>query len=198
MTQKLVGIDPGEKESGIVLIRDMSIIEGKVLPNEFVWDKVMNYSDNGKITIVVEDIRPFSTKLTMQTIGTCKFIGELNYRAVMAPDAKLEYLTRFDVKDWVFRAFPEIAIPAIERKILTKHARLVAKGAKGLINKDGFMRKPSFVNVDDKIVRSAMAHFWKISDFGKGRRPKNGLMSHSWQALGVLSCYLAKQQAFLL
>jgi hypothetical protein len=116
----------------------------------------------------------------------------------MAPNAKLEYLTRFDVKHWVFNAFPEIAIPAIEGKILAKHKRLVGKGAKGLINKDGSLRKPSFTNVDDKIVRAAMANFWKVSDFGRGKRPQNGLMSHSWQALGVLSCYLAKQQAFLL
>jgi hypothetical protein len=97
----------------------------------------------------------------------------------------------------VFRAFPEVAIPAIERKILTKDARLRAEGKPGLKNKDGSMRKPSFTNVDDKIVRASMAQFWKVSDFGKGKRPKNGLMSHSWQALGVLSCYMAKLQAFL-
>jgi hypothetical protein len=166
--------------------------------NAFIWDKVTKYSDTGRIMLVIEDIRPFSSKLTMQTIGTCKFIGEVSYRAKNAPGVILEYVTRYDVKSWVINYFPEVAIPKLEKKIADKDRRLQAQGKRGLRNKDGTLRKPSFRDVDDRIVQAAMVSKWDITDTGPGKRNKYGLSKHSWQALAAGCCFLSKQQPFLL
>lgn len=191
----LVAIDPGSDMSGVVVLQDGHIIEAVNLWNAFVWDKVTKYSQLGRVMVVVEDIRPYSTKLTMQTIGTCKFIGEVSYRAVIAHNVKIEYVSRFDVKKWVFDAFPDICLSRINKKIAYRDALFRGKGRKGLRNKDGSLRKPSFTYVDDRIVQAAMVSLWKIPDIGPGKRNKYGLSKHSWQALAAGCCFLAKVEA---
>jgi hypothetical protein len=189
----LVAIDPGNDMSGIVVLQDGHIVEAVNLWNAFVWDRVTKYSDTGKVIVVIEDIRPYSGKLTMQVIGTCKFIGELNYRAINAFNVKIEYLTRYDVKSWIINTFNSLVFPLLEKRIADKDRRLQVKGKKGLRNKDGSLRKPSFRDVNDRIVQAAMVFRYNFTDTGPGKRNKCGLSKHSWQALAVGCCFLDKQ-----
>jgi hypothetical protein len=157
----------------------------------------MNFCEHGAVLVAVEDIRPYSGKLTMQVIGTCKFIGEISHRANTGLKTYLELITRYDVKKWVFDAFPEICLPRLEKKIAYRDGWMKSKGRKGLTNKDGNLRKPSFIFVDDRIVQAAMASYWKIEKPKPGKTNPTGLKTHSWQALAVATCFMIKSREIL-
>lgn len=190
----LVAIDPGDDMSGVVVLQDGNIVEALNLWNAFVWDKVREFSDNGNVVLIVEDIKPYSLRLTPAVIGTCKFIGEVCYRAGINPRVTLELISRYDVKRWVFDAFPEICLPRIEAKIAYRDKWMKSKGRRGLTNKDGTLRKPSFVFVDDRIVQAAMAFYWKVDKPKPGKKNPSGLKSHNWQALACGTCFWVKYQ----
>lgn len=179
---RIIGIDPGNEESGMVVINNYSISVAFNLSNVVqLYDKISNYQLCKDLTIVIEDIKPYSLRLTPQVIDTCKFIGELVYRLKIEAGLNVIMVSRYEVKKWCFDTFPEVCLPIIEKKIRKK----------GFVNKaTGEARKPSFVFVDDKIVTECMKHLYKIPLPKAGKGYDYGLQSHSWQALAVATYFL--------
>ncbi len=174
---RIIGIDPGET-CGIVVLDGGHITSVFNIMSNIMLTKVTNFLIHPKCTVVIEDIRPYSLRLTPQVIWTCKFLGELNFSLKTWSGANVEYVTRNHVKKWCFDNFPEVCIPRIEKKILKK----------GFIKKEtGEPRKPSFVFVDDKIVTECMKVKYEIPAVKPGFGYQFGLKEHSWQALAVAS-----------
>lgn len=178
--KRIIGIDPGAT-CGMVILDGGQITSVFNIISGDIYDKVTNFLIHPNCTVVIEDIRPYSLRLTPQVVETCKFIGELNFRLKTWSGATVEYLTRFNVKKWCFDTFPEVCNPIIERKIAKK----------GFKNKEtGAFRKPSFVFVDDKVVTECMKHKYKIPLPKSGSGYAFGLKSHSWQALALASYWV--------
>jgi len=176
----VIAIDSGDKQSGVVIIIDNQISYAATSPNEEIVDMIKQYIGvRYRLRVIVEDIRPYSLKLSMNVIETCKWIGELRYRLKSARIAA-KYIGRSEVKAWVYNKFPEIVEPMIRSKI----------NKKGLVNKDGGERKSSFIWVDDKIIVAAMRSYWELQPSIRGKKNEYGLASHSFQALGLATYYL--------
>lgn len=172
---RIIGIDPG-KTCGIVILDGGQITSVFNIMSEQIYEKVSNYIIHPSCTVVVEDIRPYSLRLTPQVIDTCKFIGELNFRLKTWSGAVVEYVARNHVKKWCFDTFPDTCLPIIQKKIEKK----------GFKNKEtGEWRKPSFIWVDDKVVTECMKVFYKIELPKPGYGYRFGLREHSWQALAT-------------
>ena len=86
----------------------------------------------------------------------------------------------------------------VEEKVILEYGKynslaypLVLEKVKKSNNKrkDGSDRKPSFVYVDDRIVKKAMELHWGIT-VRNGIKQKNGINGHAWQALGAVTYYL--------
>lgn len=145
-----------------------------------IHGKITNFLVHPNCVVVIEDIRPYSLRLTQQVIDTCKFIGELNFSLKTWSGAIVEYVIRSQVKKWCFDKFPSVCAPIIEKKILKK----------GYVRKDsGEPRSPSFVFVDDKIVTECMKFMYSINKPKSGKGYQFGLKGHSWQALAIASYY---------
>ena len=145
-----------------------------------------------KVTVVIEDIFPYSLKLTPAVIDTCKLIGELTYRFKKCRQvSSIELVARNSVKKWVFDTVPEVCLPRIAKKIDAKHTKNLSKGLKGLTKLDGEMRKPSFNWVDDRIVKEAMKIIHDIPEPLPGKSNIYGIKkdSHVWSALAVCSFF---------
>lgn len=181
----LIGVDPGSDISGVCVLLNGQIVTGFDVKNTLLWAKISAFFKYGSVTVVVEDIRPYSQRLTMQVIETCKVIGELTYRLRNARGVKIELVPRSDVKKWVFDAFAAISNEKISRKMARK----------GKINKDGSPRKPSFNYVDDRVVVAAMQEHWKMEKSKKGQPNKWGFRAHMhcWQALGMVSSFIMQK-----
>ena len=191
MEKIIWGIDPGSSTCGIVglnsgLIGDCFECE----PNE-VYHRILTLSGANTFTVVIEDIFPFSMRLTPQVIETCKIIGELTFRFKECMHAEVHLVARNTIKKWIFDTVPEECIPRIEKKILYKHTRNLAKGLKGLTKIDGEMRQPSFQWVDDRIVIAALKCMHNIPTPKPGKSNIYGLKStsHAWQSLAVCSFF---------
>lgn len=180
MTQILLGIDPGSENSGIITFSDDELLVGENLPNDRLFDLIDKYTlfDKVRLFVVYEDIRPYTSRFNMDTINTCKLIGRLEYvlKTRMVP---FYAVTRNEVKSFVFKKYPMICIPDINKKIEKK----------GRVNKDGKALKPSFQYVDDRIVKRVMKHHWKIETPKPGKSDPRGIKTHVWQALGAVTCY---------
>jgi hypothetical protein len=197
MSQKLdktiISIDPGDVVSGVTIIKMGCISVSGNLVNPEMMKFIKNNTTgipNDQIVAVIEDIRPYAAKLTMQIIETCKYIGELRYRLNEANIAS-EWPPRSVIKKWIFDSFPAICIPRIEAKILYQDGRNVKLGKKGLRTKDGELRKPSFHYVDDRIVIAAMKERWDIETPKPGKTNRYKISAHGWQALAVGTYYLS-------
>jgi len=179
----IFSIDPGNEQSGIVVLSKKRIIEANNIKNEEVFNRIINYkkcdSDEDSLIVLYEDIKPYSVQLGAQTLDTVKFIGQLEYR-LKESEITHKPIYRWEIKKWVFDNFFEIAEDRIERRIITIGAK----------NKNGEMKKPSFVYVDDRIVVSAMKEYWDIPTPKPGKKSKYGLSKHSWQALAVATYFL--------
>lgn len=179
---RIIGVDPGES-CGMVVLDGGNISSVFNIISEKLLDKVTNFLIHPQCVVVIEDIRPFSMRLTAQIIDTCKFIGMIVDRLRIDAGADVRLIVRNEVKKWCFDQFPEICIPVIERKI-------EKKGYKNGNSDDP--RKPSFVFVDDKIVMECMKQKYGIPLPPKGKGYRYGLKDHSFQALAVASCFIAK------
>jgi hypothetical protein len=176
----LIGIDPGSSVSGMVILSGGQIEWAGNPKNDQIFDILsVNIQKNRQIQIVVEDIRPYSLKLSPQIIETCKFLGEMRYRLKEA-GLSVEWIPRNSVKKWVFDTFPQICNTRIAKKIEKK----------GGFSKSGVKLSPTFVYVDDRIVLAAMKERWNIETPKPGKRNSLGITEHSWQALGLVSYYL--------
>ena len=153
-----------------------------------VYSEILRLSEGRKFTVVIEDIFPYSMRLTPAVIATCKLIGGIAKEfEIRNPGIRIEYVARNTIKNWIFKTFPDVAIPRINKKLWLKHNRDIKKGKKGLIKIDGEMREPSFNYVDDRIVCAAMKEFYKMETPKPGKKNSYGLLrnSHAWQALSV-------------
>lgn len=197
MTQKerIFSIDVGSERSGVAVILNENTIEyAAVLDNSQIIDKIRYFLTNDNLMALVEDIRPFKTGLSMQTIETAKFIGELKYRLKMELQVDYLLIPRFDVKKWVFNN-----VNGVVEKVATKIEYLDKQGErlkrKRYRNKKtGELYKPTLHYVDDRIVIYAMKEYWKIKTPKPGQKNEFGLNTHSWQALALGTYYLAKNQ----
>ncbi len=182
MTQRIIGIDPGET-CGMVVLDGGQITSVFNIMSENLHTKITTFLVHPNCRVVIEDIRPFSLRLTPQIISTCKFIGEAVYRLRNDAGAIVDLAPRNDVKRWVFETFPEVCVPIIDRKIEKK----------GYVSKsDGRPRKASFVFVDDKVVTECMKVLYKIPVPERGYGYQFGLKDHAWQALALATYYSNK------
>lgn len=185
--EKIVwGIDPGSVICGVCrlnsgLIGDCFNIEPSKLYNE-----ILRRSDGSQFIVVIEDIFPYSLRLTPAVIDTCKLIGELTFRFNTCNQVEsVKLVARNSVKKWIFDTVPHECIPRINKKILLKHNRNIKQGKKGLVKIDGEMRLPSFIWVDDRIVIAALKSVLNIPTPKPGKPNIYGLKDHSWNALAV-------------
>lgn len=192
-TEIYFSIDVGNAVSGVAVLSKDSILEACNIPNDNMWNKIKEYYVKYDVFVIVEDIRPYSGKLTMQVIDTCKFIGELCYR--LRKEYKLKYalVTRNEVKKWVFNAYGVVASERISKRIEYLDGYRTGRGERGLRKKDGELRSPSFHWVDDRVCIAAMKIHWNIDTPKPGKSNKHGLSKHSWQAL-ALGTYWIKHQ----
>ncbi len=192
--ERIIGIDPGSEQSGMVILDGGTDIIGAFnLNNEFdLYDKVTDFSIHPNLTIVIEDIKPYTLRLTPQVIDTCKFIGEAVFRFKKAAGLNVVLLSRYDVKRWVFDTFPAVCEPLISGKQDKKLFAACSVDDRLEVQVDNYgrqKRKSSFVYVDDKIVVDCMKHLYKIEKPSAGKGYEYGLKMHSWQALAVASCF---------
>ena len=155
--------------------------------NEDVFTLVDRYSifDNRvEFLVVYEDVRPYQSKNNMATINTCKFIGALE-RHLKQQRVFFKGISRNEVKSFVFNKYYSTVLPDIEKKIAYGIAKERMKP-----RKNGEPPKPSFLFVDDRIVYRSMMRHWGIEKPKPGRNNVYGIKTHSWQALGVVTCYL--------
>ena len=190
-------IDPGNLICGVSQLTDGRIGHCFNEPSSSVYKKIMSLS-SGSIDIVIEDIFPYSMRLTPEIITTCKLIGELSYR--FSSNKRVNSVTlvaRNTVKKWVFDTFPDVCIPRIEKKMLALHGRKIKQGKRGLIKKSGEMYSPSFHYVDDRIVIAAVKSLFNIPTPKPGKPSIFGLVDHSWQALacGAYLSHAAKNSS---
>jgi len=105
------------------------------------------------------------------------------------------------VRKWVFDAFPDVCMPAIDKRIAyldeygkRKNEELRVGGKKQkyrrYITKSGELRKASFHYVDDRIIIAAMKKLWNIPEPKPFKSNIYGLKEDSWQALALASYYL--------
>lgn len=169
----LIGIDSGSAKSGVAIVTNGEIERGMVIPNETLLCKIMNGDFNG-YTIIVEDLRAYSVRLSQDLINTAKFIGKLEYilTQVGLPPVMVE---RVKIKKMVYDKYP----PA-ENEVKDKIRQ------RGKMTATGDFRKPSMIYVCDRVVANAMRYFWELPQ-GQGKRNKLGLATHSWQALALCS-----------
>jgi hypothetical protein len=176
-----VAIDPGDSSSGIVALVDGYINFAANTSNEKVIDVVRGYQEDYRLRVVVEDIRPYSGITSMNTLETCKYIGELRYRLKTARIAFRMY-PRATVKQWIFENYKKLLIPLIDAKIIEDFK-------KGKLRN---LRKASYNYVDDSMIVYAMRHHWGIPEPSRiGERNIYGLSAHSWQALALATFYEA-------
>lgn len=187
-------IDSGNVVSGVAVITKDRIIYAANLPNEDIIAKVTEFSEKTKITVLIEDIKPYAMKLTPQVIDTCKVIGELCYRVKNELGLGYVLVTRYQVKRWVFDCFFYMASGRISKRIEYMNGYREAKGEKGLRRKDGELRSPSFHWVDDRVCIAAMKEYWDIASPKPGKSNKYGLSKHSWQALALGTFYINSNQ----
>lgn len=188
----IISIDPGDAISGITILKKGSIWVSSNLDNSHVMNFIGKHTADtpyNEIVAVIEDIRPYAAKLTMQVIDTCKYIGELRYR-LNETNIPSEWFPRSTIKKWVFDSFPGVCTPRIEAKMIYQDSRNIKLGKKGLRTKEGELRKPSFHYVDDRIVIAAMKERWSIETPKPGKTNKYRISAHGWQALAVGTYYL--------
>jgi hypothetical protein len=194
--KRIIGVDPGSDSCGVTILDEgkISMAVNATIP-EF-WDIASKNANNDNVIFVIEDIKPYSVQLMPQIISTCKFIGEAVYRLKYLMGAKVQLITRYEVKKWVFDSFKSVCEPLVDKKILKKAFRScdISTKEEVLMSSDGSRwkgRKASFVYVDDKIVMQAMKHLYNIPMPPPGSGYEYGLKDDSWQALAVASFYYA-------
>jgi len=196
---RIIGIDPGSSSCGMVVLDDGKITAVFNIMFDQFWSNIANYMLHPNCVIVLEDIRPYSMRLSPQIIDTCKFIGEALYRLRIECGANVVLVVRSEVKKWVFDQFPNAWEARIQKKMMKKVflACLMATGEEIHVYENGEKykpRKPSFVWVDDKIVTEAMKILYEIPMPPPGSGYKYGLKDDAWQALAVASLYYSRQK----
>lgn len=125
---------------------------------------------------------PYLSKLSPQTIETCKYMGELRYRLKTARISH-SFVPRSTIKKWVFDTYPDIVIPLIDARIAKKDRRTAA----------GHLWKASNIYVNDAVIIAAMRYEWNIpAKVFKSNRFK--ISKHAWQALALASYFIKTER----
>jgi len=186
MEKIIWAIDPGNLICGVCQLTGSTIGHCFNEKSVSVYRRILSLSEGKSIVIVIEDIKPYSLRLTPQVIDTCKIIGELTYRFNHCKQVEsVNLVARNSVKKWIFDTCPDVVLPRIEKKMAALHSRKIAKGMKGLIKADGEMRTPSFHYVDDRSVIAAIKSIFNIPTPKPGKPNIYGLVDHNWQALAT-------------
>ena len=192
----VISIDPGNQASGVAVICQTDLfnnsLNGFIVENTLLIPEITKHYVKYKPIVVIEDIRYFKGKVSQQVLDTIKFIGELNYRLKCELGLSVEYVTRGQVKKWVFDTFPELSKQRIEKKIAYLDDYGEKKDKKRYRNKDGSLRKATFHWVDDRVTIEAMKRLWNIPTPKPGKRNIYGFSADSWQALAAGSYFLSR------
>ena len=162
-------------------------------PNS-VYKRIMSICGTHRAIVVIEDIFPFSNRLTPSVIDTCKLIGELTYRFNTTENISVKLIPRNTVRNWIFKTVPDVVTPRVIKKMVALDARIVKNGGKGLRNKEGKFYDPHFKFVDDRTVIAALKSIYNIPTPKPGKPNIFGLKNHSWQALAAASFYRYSNQ----
>lgn len=195
-----MGIDPGSSVCGVVVLDDNAIAGAFNWSIPVLWGKISNFLIHPNLTVVIEDIRPYSVKLTPQVIDTCKLIGELVYRLRLEAGLNVILVPRGDVKKWVFDSFTDLAVAAIKKKVDKKMFMSCLIDTREIFWADAngkARRKENFTQVDDRVVTECMKVLYKIPAPKPGDGYKYGLKDHSWQALAAAS-YVSGSDKFII
>lgn len=202
MEKIIWGIDPGSSICGVCELRAGLIGNCFNVEPHLVYHRIMSLCGADKINIVIEDVYPYSNRLTPDIIATCKLIGRLQEKFENTSSVYcIDSVPRNSIKKWIFDTVPEECLPRIEKKIADKHNAIIkkwqklveegkadaTKKPKGFINNDGTMRTPSFNWVDDRIVIAALKKVHNIPTPKPGKQNVFGLREHNWQALAAAS-----------
>ena len=177
--KRIIGIDPSNQECGIVVLDKGQITTAFNINSELFWNKITNFLVHRDFSVVIEDLRPYTTRLTQQVIDTAKFIGVAEYRLKCEVGANTQFVARNEVKKWCFDTFPHVCVPIIDKVIERKDYR----------NKDGELRKASFVYCNDSVIQKCMVDYYQIPFPKAGKGYLHGLKSHSWQALALATMF---------
>jgi len=189
-TKRIVGIDPGSSICGIAIIDDGKITGAFNCQIPALWSKISGFLIHPNILVAVEDIKPYSMRLTPAVIDTCKLIGEIVYRLKNEAGVEIRMVTRSEVKKWVFDSFTELCVERIKRKMDKKMFPACSLETKQEVYVDAFgrsKRKENFTQIDDNIVTNAMRVLYNIEPSKRGQKSKNSIKSHAWQALAIAS-----------
>lgn len=190
---RIIGIDPGSAQSGMSMIDGKSVLYASNLPNEALLEMIKVLSADGKIVAVIEDIVPYTLRLTPQIIDTCKFIGQICWRLTGADFIESVHMAaRSSVRKWIFDTCQDIVLPRVKKRMEAINKRKLLKGERGLIKNDGCMREASFNYTDDRMIIAALKHLYDIPTPKPGKPNIHGLHDHSWQALATAAYYQSK------
>lgn len=189
---KIIGVDPGSERSGVIVLDEGIIIEcfedmsnAKVL--EFV-SQFLLYLPGAHV--VIEDFIG-GGPVGKDKIKTVKFIGVLEHRLTDIGQP-FTSIPRWEVKKWVFLQFRTMAEPEIIKIIARNQAR---NEKKAIAAGEEYKKRnlaPTFIYVEDRIVANAMRKWWDIEKPSRpGQKSPYGLKTHSWQALGLVSYWMA-------
>jgi hypothetical protein len=158
----------------------------RVARNAEIFPEIYTLKHVGvKLRVFIEDIVPYRGKLSPHTIETAKYIGELRYR-LKSNRISCREVSRTDVRNWAYERYSGLVIPLVEQRIRRRHEKLVLEGKAGLMTKEGRLRSPSSVWVNDQIIVAAMREEWNVPEPKWKFTPNEyGLSSHSWQALAL-------------
>jgi hypothetical protein len=190
MEKTVWGIDPGSSICGVCELRSGLI--GNVFneePNK-VFNRIMSICGSHRTNIVIEDVFPYSNRLTPEIIDTCKLIGELTYRFNTTDNVSLHLVSRSSVRNWIFKTVPDVVVPRIIARMEYLDKQKIKQGKKGLRDKEGKLYEPHFKYVDDRIVIAALKSIYNIPTPKPGKSNIFGLKDHSWQALAVTAYFV--------
>jgi hypothetical protein len=191
----VVGIDPGSDIVGMVVLTDMRIEQAFNLEIAAFWGKIEALTRYSELTVVIEDLAPYSLRLTPQVIDTAKFIGEAVFRLKQYSNVKVVLIPRSKVKMWVWENFLDLVRPLIDSKIdkkLFPACKIDDRTEIRVDDRGKPARKGSFIYVDDKIVKAAMVHLYQIPKPPPGAGYIHGIKDHAWQALACASVFTGK------
>lgn len=189
--QTTIGIDAGSSQSGVIILDEKNIRRGCNIENDEVFDLVVNNRELcEQLIVVIEDVRPYKAQISEHIIQTIKFLGQIEWR-LKASGIPFTLIPRWHVKQWVFLQYRAMAETEISKNMVRHYALKDKKGLGVPLNKQ--RTTPTFVYVDDRIVQKAMRLHWRIEKPKVGSTTPFGLKDHSWQALGLISYFMASR-----
>ena len=184
----LVGVDPGETHSGVAIVENGAIQKGINISNFLLIDFISSLKNScDSFLVIIEDMRPYNMRISDNVINTIKFIGQIEWR-LSSMGIEFRLFPRWEIKQWVFERYPEMAKEEVVKKIEYLAATMERKNGGIPVPR----RRPSFVYINDRIVEKAIKMWWSIKKPKVGQSTPFGLKTHSWQGLAMITFYIEK------